>query len=170
MYVRVIARQIVRFWDIVYSQYNKIGRSFTDKTITAVCPIPPCRFAKTSVCISVVISTAGSRVTGAEGGRGKHAWTLSKVTAVTWGWIWLRYRNSTNRRSIQRRCRTRIKAGTHYPCSRTGPWTRVSFWTPVLQVENNYDVINNSACRSRRPVFTGVQNDTRVHGPVREHG
>jgi len=34
------------------------------------------------------------------------------------------------------------------------------FWAPVLQVENNYDVINNSACR---PVFTGVQNDTRVH-------
>jgi len=28
----------------------------------------------------------------------------------------------------------------------------------VLQVENNYDVINNSACRSRWPVFTGLQN------------
>jgi len=39
---------------------------------------------------------------------------------------------------------TKLKAGTHYPCSRAvntasehglhGPWTRVSFWTPVLQV------------------------------------
>jgi len=47
----------------------------------------------------------------------------------------------------------------------TLPWTRVSFWTSVLQMENNYDVINNSACRSRWPVFTGVQNNTRVHGP-----
>ena len=65
-----------------------------------------------------------------------------------------------------------LKAGTHQPCSRAvntghiyGPWTRLSFWTPVLQVENNYDVINNSACRSRWPVFTGVHNDTREHGP-----
>ena len=37
------------------------------------------------------------------------------------------------------------------------PRTLVSFWTTVLQVENNYDVINNSARRSRWPVFTGVQ-------------
>ena len=55
--------------------------------------------------------------------------------------------------------------------------TRVSFWTPVstavltraiagvLQIENNYDVINNSACRYRWPVFTGLKNDARVHGP-----
>ena len=34
-----------------------------------------------------------------------------------------------------------------------------------MQVENNYDVINNSACRSLRPVFTGVQNDARVGHP-----
>jgi len=26
----------------------------------------------------------------------------------------------------------------------------------VLQVQNNYDVINNSACRPRWPVFTGL--------------
>jgi len=48
---------------------------------------------------------------------------------------------------------SRLKAGTHYPCSRAiftgrkhGPWKRVWFWTPVLQVENHYDAINNSAC------------------------
>jgi len=44
----------------------------------------------------------------------------------------------------------------HGPCSRS-MFTRVSLWTSVLQVENNYDVINNSVCRSRWPVFTGVQ-------------
>jgi len=32
----------------------------------------------------------------------------------------------------------------------------------VLQVENN---IMTSLSVSRQPVFTGVQNDTRVHGP-----
>jgi len=31
--------------------------------------------------------------------------------------------------------------------------------------ENNYNVINNSTCRSRWAVFTGVQNDTRVYRP-----
>jgi len=69
-----------------------------------------------------------------------------------------------------------------------GPWTRVSFWTPVftvrvgtraiagvLLVENNYDVINNNAYRSRWRVFTGVsKNDAvftaRVHRPwARRH-
>jgi len=58
-----------------------------------------------------------------------------------------------------------------FPCSKTkgqytppvftgrkhGPWTRVSFWTPVLQVKNYYNAINISTCRSWWPVFAGVQ-------------
>jgi len=77
-------------------------------------------------------------------------------------------------------CDVLLKAGTHYPCSRVvltdrehDPWTRVSFWTPVLQVENNYDVTNSSTCRSRWPVFTGVQKwrpCSRAVTTAREHG
>jgi len=47
-----------------------------------------------------------------------------------------------------------------------GPWTRVSFWTRVLQVENNRAVIKNSACRSRRHACSRVsKNAARVYGP-----
>ena len=67
-------------------------------------------------------------------------------------------------------------AGTHYPCSRavfTAVNTGVILDTPIVKVEINYDVINNSACRSRWPVSAGVQNDTPTSPAVftaRKHG
>ena len=71
-----------------------------------------------------------------------------------------------------------VKVRTHYPCSgavftgrKQGPWTRVSFWTPVLWVENNYNIINNSAFRSqwpcsRCPKMTPV-NTGNVYAPLK---
>jgi len=50
-------------------------------------------------------------------------------------------------------CLRTLKVDTHYQRLRA---------IGVLQVEN-YDVINSNG-PSRRPVFMGVQNDTRFHG------
>jgi len=54
----------------------------------------------------------------------------------------------------------RWKAGTYYTYSRTANTGVILGTRPAtLQVVNNYDVFNNSACQSRWPEFTGVQND-----------
>jgi len=64
--------------------------------------------------------------------------------------------------SVRTRSAQRLKVDAHYLFSRTvftGRGNECYFGHPTCKysVENNYDIINNSACRSRWPVCTGVQ-------------